>query len=100
MDFALVTGDQADNQQENEATWVRQLQEGRETIDPGSGTNDYSGCGLIDRAALNARPDDEPQSYTGVQDYSDYNGGSGDEDFYDPNRPAGSVFASWPCCAA
>ena len=96
MDFALVTGDQADNQQANEVTWARQLLEGREAIEPGSGTNEYSRCSLLDRAALNGRPDDEPQRYTGVQDYSDYNGGRGDEDFYDPNRPAGSVFAYWP----
>ena len=96
MDFALVTGDQADNQQENEVTWARQLLEGRQTIEPGSGTNEYSRCGLLDRAALNGRPHDEPQRYTGVQDYSDYHAGAGDEDFYDPNRPAGAVFAFWP----
>ena len=96
MDFALVTGDQADNQQENEVTWVRQLLEGRQMLDPNSGTGDYSSCGLLDRAALNNRPADEPGRYTGVQDYSDYNGGRGDEDFYDPNRPAGPVFAYWP----
>ncbi|MDQ4049632.1 MAG: metallophosphoesterase, partial [Actinomycetota bacterium] len=96
MDFALVTGDQGDNQQENEATWVRRLLEGRELVDPNSGTGDYSRCGFLDRAYLNNRPDDEPQRYTGVQDYSDYHSGRGDEDFYDPNRPAGSVFAFWP----
>ncbi|MDQ4048422.1 MAG: hypothetical protein M3131_03440 [Actinomycetota bacterium] len=96
MDFALVTGDQSDNQQDNEVTWARQLLEGRETLDPNSGTSDYSRCSFIDRGALNRRPDDEPQRYTGVQDYSDYGDGDGDEDFYDPNRPAGSVFAFWP----
>ena len=96
MDFALVTGDQADNQQENEVTWVRQLLEGRQLMDPNSGTNDYSRCGLLERAALNNRPADEPRRYTGVQDHSDYNGGFGDHDFYDPNRPAGAVFSFWP----
>ena len=28
MDFALITGDQADNQQRNETIWVRDLLEG------------------------------------------------------------------------
>lgn len=96
MDFALLTGDQADNQQENETTWVRQLLEGGQLIDPNSGTRNYSRCNLFDKAALNGRPDDEAERYTGVQDYDDYNGGSGDENFYDPNRPAGPVFVSWP----
>ena len=96
MDFALVTGDQADNQQQNEVTWARELLEGRRMLDPNSGTNDYARCGLLDRAALNNQPDDEPRRYTGVQDHSDYNGRAGDPDFYDPNRPAGALFAYWP----
>ena len=96
MDFALLTGDQADNQQENETTWVRQLLEGGQTIDPNSGSRNYNRCSLFDKAALNRLPDDEAQRYTGVQDYDDYNGGSGDPNFYDPNRPAGPVFVSWP----
>jgi len=94
--LAILTGDEADNQQENEVAWVRQLIEGGQTVDPNSGTRDYSDCSLLDRAALNGQPDDEAQHYTGVQDYSDYNGGTGDPNFYDPNRPAGPVFTSWP----
>jgi len=96
MDFGILTGDESDNQQKNEVTWVRQLIEGGQLVDPGSGTRDYSDCSLLDRAALNGRPDDEASRYTGVQDYSDYNGGSGDANFYDPNRLAGPVFTSWP----
>ena len=96
MDFALLTGDQSDNQQQNEVTWVRQLIEGGQTVHPNSGTRDYTNCGLADKAALGGRPDDEAQRYTGVQDYSDYNGGSGDSNFYDPDRPSGGVFISWP----
>ena len=96
MDFALLTGDQADNQQENEVTWSRQLVEGGQTLDPNSGTSNYSRCTIFERGALNRRPNDEPQRYTGVQDYADYNGGSGDDDFYDPNRPSGSFFSPWP----
>lgn len=99
MDFALLTGDQADNQQQNEVTWVRQLLEGRQLLDPNSGVRDYSRCSLLDRAALAKKPDNEPELYTGVQDHSDYNGGAGDDDFYDPNRPAGFLFAAWPLYA-
>ena len=96
MDFAVVTGDQSDNQQENEVTWVRQLLEGGRPLDPNSGTSDYSRCTLFERGGLNRLPDDEGRRYTGVQDHGDYNGGSGDEDFYDPNRPGGPLFVSWP----
>ncbi len=95
MDLALFAGDQADNQQENELTWVRQLIEGGQTLDPNSGTADYSRCTAEQRAALARRPPDEAARYTGLQDYEDYNGGAGDGNFYDPNRPAG-VYASWP----
>lgn len=96
MDFAVLTGDEADNQQQNEVTWVRQLIEGDQTVDPGSGSRDYTDCNLFEKAALGRRPDDEAQRYSGVQDYSDYNGGSGDPNFYDPDRPSGPVFTSWP----
>ena len=96
MDFAILTGDQADNQQENETLWVRQLLEGGQTVDPNSGRRDVSDCSLFDKAALAGRPDDEASRYTGVQDYADYNGGSGDSNFYDPNRPTGGFFGGWP----
>jgi 3',5'-cyclic AMP phosphodiesterase CpdA len=96
MDFALLTGDQADNQQQNEVTWVRQIVEGGQTVDPNSGSRDYSDCNLLEKASLNRRPDDEAQRYSGVQDYNDYNGGSGDSNFYDPNQPSGPTFTSWP----
>jgi metallophosphoesterase (TIGR03767 family) len=95
MDLALLGGDQADNQQENELTWVRQLLEGGQTLDPNSGISDYSSCTADQRAALAQRPADEAARYTGLQDYSDYNGGQGDGNFYDPNIPAG-VYAQWP----
>lgn len=96
MDLAIVTGDQADNQQYNEALWARQLIEGGQTVDPGSGVSDYSHCPLIDQQALAGRPADEARRYTGVQDYDDYNGGTGSDDFYDPNRPRGSLWSAWP----
>ncbi|MGI8945675.1 MAG: hypothetical protein ACR2GL_05480 [Thermoleophilaceae bacterium] len=96
MDFALLTGDQTDNQQLNEVSWARRLIEGGQVVDPNSGTRDFSRCTLAQRTALGRLPFDEPQRYTGVQDHSDYNGGSGDFNFYDPDRPGGPLFASWP----
>jgi 3',5'-cyclic AMP phosphodiesterase CpdA len=93
MDFAILTGDQADNQQQNEVTWARQLIEGGQALDPNSGSRDYSDCNLFEKGALSRRPDDEAQRYTGVQDHDDYNG---DPNFYDPNRPNGPTFINWP----
>src|SRR6185503_20177547 len=40
MDLALVTGDQADNQQRNEMTWTRALLEGGVTVKFNSGLTD------------------------------------------------------------
>ncbi|MEA2168495.1 MAG: hypothetical protein QOF76_1795, partial [Solirubrobacteraceae bacterium] len=90
--FTLLTGDNADNKQANEAGWVdRLLMGGR--LDPGSGVVDDAsmagaGCGLGDRAKLAA----EAPLYTGVQDYDDYlqNG-----TFWDPDVPLGQ-FAAFP----
>jgi metallophosphoesterase (TIGR03767 family) len=92
MDFAIDTGDSTDNQQLNEAQWVRTLLEGG-TLNPNSGVdkNTYSNslCPkfLVPGAAEAAR-------YTGVQDYNDYVEGPFPE-FYDPNSPKGA-HAAWP----
>ena len=94
MSFALLTGDQSDNQQRNETIWVRQLVEGGQTLDPNSGrrVNDFAECGpVVQQALLAKNPPAEP-AYTGVQDYGDYFEA---RDFYDPNRPVGQ-WASWP----
>ena len=94
MDFALLTGDQSDNQQYNETVWVRQLIEGGQTLDPNSGVSDYDRwCDPATRVALAAKPG-EAARYTGVQDYSDYP--PGNHDFYDPNRPEGAHYENWP----
>jgi hypothetical protein len=90
MDFAVNTGDSADNQQRNEASWVVRLLEGG-PLDPNSGSSnpaDYANCppGTPGPA--------EAALYTGVQDYNDYFEGT-DPDFYDPNNPQGQ-FANWP----
>ena len=95
MDMALIGGDNSDNQQENENTWVRQLLEGGQTLDPNSGIADYSSCTPQQRTRLLQRPADEALRYTGLQDYDDYNDGAGDGNFYDPTRPSG-VYGAWP----
>ena len=94
MALALMGGDQADNQQENETVWTRQLMEGGQTMDPNSGVDDASACTPAQRAELAGRPG-EAGRYTGVQDYEDYNGGAPDGNFYDPDQPAGS-YGAWP----
>ncbi len=90
MDFAITTGDSADNQQRNEAAWVVRLLEGG-SLDPNSGSSnpaDYAQCppGTPDPT--------EAAKYTGVQDYDDYVEGA-NPDFYDPNDPRGA-FSAWP----
>jgi metallophosphoesterase (TIGR03767 family) len=90
--FTLLTGDNADNQQGNEAAWVARLLEGG-PFDPNSGVVDDAsmqgaGCEGADRAALAA----EAPRYTGIQDYDDYlQTGT----FYDPDQPLGQ-FAAFP----
>src|SRR5215212_3104496 len=98
MDFALTTGDNADNQQYNENVWVRQLLEGGQTISPNSGVkSSYSQCTSISRIALQSREffgslPNEP-IYTGVQDFGDQTVDT--STFYDPNAPRGQ-FVEWP----
>jgi hypothetical protein len=98
MNFALLTGDQSDNQQFNETLWVRQLIEGGQALTPNSGIkSDYSECtNPVDRANLQAKDlAGEPNEpiYTGVQDYDDM--GFRAADYYDPDDPFGQ-FQDWP----
>jgi metallophosphoesterase (TIGR03767 family) len=98
MDFALTTGDNADNMQYNENVWVRLLLEGGQALTPNSGVkSNYEECASTSRAALQWREftgslRNEP-TYMGVQDFSDQEADT--EDFYDPNQPRGQ-FAEWP----
>ena len=92
MDFALDTGDSADNQQLNETDWVRTLLEGGK-LNPNSGINPagylHPLCPVVGvpGAAEAAR-------YTGVQDFNDYVEGT-QPSFYDPSDVRG-FFAGWP----
>jgi uncharacterized repeat protein (TIGR01451 family) len=109
MDLALVTGDQADNQQRNEMIWTRALLEGGVTLNFNSGLTDpdaYSPTNLPSPACQSfvtqeggqAQAAAEGARYTGVQDYTDYPAGAppgNDPTFYDPNQPTGD-WASWP----
>jgi metallophosphoesterase (TIGR03767 family) len=97
MDFALTTGDNADNQQYNENVWVRQLLEGGQPLSPNSGVRtSYNECSSISDAALTLRDffgaPAEP-TYTGVQDFGDQTVDT--TTFYDPNGPRGQ-FVEWP----
>ena len=65
---AVLTGDLADNMQRNETEWVVKLLEGG-TLDPNSGTADLTGSSCPPGTPL-----DDPEAYTGVQDYDDYSG--------------------------
>lgn len=87
MDFALLTGDQADNQQFNETRWVVRLLEGG-TLDPNSGV-DPSSC---PPGQMPTGQTADPRLYAGVQDYDDYLEGN---QFYDPDQPVG-VWSDWP----
>jgi hypothetical protein len=102
MDLAVLTGDHSDNQQHNEAVWVRQLIEGGTQVTPNSGIkSDYAECRPENRAELLARETageipDEP-TYMGVQDYDDL--GFKAPDYYDPDEPFGDdygTFPTWP----
>jgi uncharacterized repeat protein (TIGR01451 family) len=105
MDLALITGDQADNQQRNEMIWTRALLEGGVTINFNSGLTDpsaYSPTNMPDtdcqafvtQEGGHSQAAAEAAGYTGVQDYTDYPSPP-PPNFYDPNQPAGD-WAAWP----
>src|SRR5918997_3293928 len=96
MDLGLLTGDQSDNQQLNETTWVRQLIEGGTPLTPNSGVPDYAACSETTKTELQTRETlgqipPEP-TYMGVQDYDDL--GFKAPDYWDPDE--GRVYHNWP----
>ena len=100
MDFALITGDQADNMQRNETLWTRALLEGG-SVDPNSGSQnplDWSPLMHPSCAAYTPTPANlaEAAKYTGVQDFDDYNPGPNPY-FYDPDDVQGTwAQQGWP----
>jgi metallophosphoesterase (TIGR03767 family) len=94
LDFTINTGDSADSQQLNETQWVRTLLEGGQ-LNPGSGVKPALASDAV-CTALNPLITDRqnPQNYTGVQDFNDYVEGPTPQ-FYDPNTPRGA-FTAWP----
>lgn len=117
MDFALITGDQADNQQRNETVWVREILEGGSQLNFNSGLTAPAAyedpqlladpnCAAFVATRQGTTPAEKAQNaaleggkYTGVQDYSDYPADPGNVDplFYDPNQPRGSwATKGWP----
>jgi uncharacterized repeat protein (TIGR01451 family) len=100
MDFALITGDQADNMQRNEMLWTRALLEGT-PIDPNSGSQNpldwdplmHPSCAAYTPTPANLA---EAAKYTGVQDYDDYDEGPNPY-FYDPDDVQGTwAQQGWP----
>jgi hypothetical protein len=100
MDFALMTGDQADNQQHNETFWVRELLEGGRALNFNSGNPNPatypSTPTCADFVAQNPDAATEALNYTGVQDFDDYNEGPNPY-YYDPDDVRGFWRNSgWP----
>jgi uncharacterized repeat protein (TIGR01451 family) len=109
MDLALITGDQADNQQRNEMIWTRALLEGGVTLNFNSGLTDPNAYSVENLPNANCQAfvtqeggqnqaAAEAARYTGVQDYDDYPAGAppgSDPIFYDPDQPTGD-WAAWP----
>jgi len=102
LDFALTTGDLADNQQFNETDWFRTVLDGGK-VDPYSGraidaANPCAGAPPEEVARINA--DVAARRYAGVQDYDDWRGAPADRyaGFWDPDEaaPTASPYAAFP----
>ena len=112
MDFALITGDQADNQHRNETVWIRELLEGADTGDDpitfNGGLTDPDAYSLANMPSPTCQAfvlqeggqnqaAAEGAAYTGVQDHADYNSVTTEAYFYDPNQPSDTPeFEHWP----
>ena len=92
LDFAITTGDLADNQQLNETRWFRTVLDGGR-VDPFSGkpvgaANPCPGAAADVVARLDA--DVAARRYTGLQDYDDWRGARDDlyGGYWDPDEAA------------
>jgi metallophosphoesterase (TIGR03767 family) len=102
LDFAITTGDLADNQQLNETRWFRTVLDGG-SVDPFSGraidaSNPCGGATPDVVARLNA--DVAARRFTGVADYDDWRGAPTDRyaGYYDPDEaaPTPGPYAAFP----
>ena len=101
LEFAIATGDMADNQQLNETRWFKTVLDGG-PVDPFSGKpigpgNECPGASAEEAARINA--DVAARRYTGVADYDDYRDAPDDRKagFWDPDEaPPGGAYAAFP----
>jgi metallophosphoesterase (TIGR03767 family) len=101
LNFAITTGDLADNQQFNETNWFRTVLDGGR-VDPFSGraidASNPCSADPAEVARLNA--DVAARRYIGVQDYDDYRGAPTDRfaGFWDPDEaaPTAGAYAAFP----
>jgi metallophosphoesterase (TIGR03767 family) len=101
LQFALATGDLADNQQLNETRWFRTVLDGGR-IDPFSGKPIGAGnpCSASANEVERLNADVAARRYTGLQDYDDWRGAPADRyaGFWDPDEaaPTAGPYAAFP----
>jgi metallophosphoesterase (TIGR03767 family) len=101
LGFAVLTGDQPDNQQLNEVLWHKAVLDGA-AVDPFSGEpigadNPCPTASPAEQSQLDAQV--AARSYTGVQDFDDYPGLPADryQGFWDPDQPnSAGPYAAFP----
>ncbi len=100
LDYAITTGDLADNQQQNETKWIVGIMNGG-FIDPftGQSLSPKNDCATDDATKQRLNADVAARRYTGVQDYGDYPTAppSRFQGFWDPDRAiGGGNYAAFP----
>ena len=73
LNYAITTGDLADNQQQNETKWIVEIMNGG-FIDPftGQSLSPSNDCATDEATKQRLNADVAARRYTGVQDYGDY----------------------------
>jgi metallophosphoesterase (TIGR03767 family) len=100
LNYAITTGDLADNQQQNETKWIVDIMNGG-FVDPFSGQSlsANNDCATDEATKRRLNADVSARRYTGVQDYSDYPSAppSRYQGYWDPDRPIGAGnYANFP----